>query len=205
MGPRDDQFEDSGIKHYWGDAVRQLLVVGAVVILLGSPFYVGVFGSGLVLNIIAVLVIVAFAALTNPLKRWIIMADAVIAGVGVVLFGSWAVASYGVEDILTTVASAGLALVFLSAFYFSIKTLRSMLLDQIDVDEQEEVARESEDEPEDEADDDDDTPSEERYEFTGALPHKNKDERAEMQSRTIGGRTLRGDITDEAPNEEFSE
>ncbi|MBM3272553.1 hypothetical protein FJY94_04745 [Candidatus Kaiserbacteria bacterium] len=196
MGPLDDR--EPGVRHYWGDAVRQLLVLAAVAIMLGSPFYTRLFGANLILNVFAVLVIVAFAALTSPLKHWVIMGDAVIAGLGVTVFGSLAIASYQ-YSLVDSVASLALSLVFLSAFYFSIKTLRAMLLRQIDADGDGQPDEEDEEpEPEEMPDD---TPGEDQAEYEDLTAEEAEDERLIRH----GGHIPVGDITDEAPPEDIRE
>lgn len=196
------------MKHYWGDATRQLLIVAAVIIMIGSPFLVDIFGPSLILNVIAVLIIVGFAALTNPRKRWVIMGDAVIAGVGVVIFGGSAVLSYQSLGLVSTAAYLGLGLVFLAAFYFAMKTLRAMLLQQVETDESlvEEKEREAMREEHMRPLYDDDTPSEDRDdEPRHYTQHETQDDREGTELVRHGGHMPAGDISDEAPREEFSD
>jgi|GEM_PF-1148475 hypothetical protein len=202
------ELEEDALKHYWGDAVRQLLITGAVAGMLASPFFPDLFGPGLLFNIGAVLVIVGFAALTSPYKRWVIMGDAVIAGVGVILFGGSAVLSYGPLGLAASVVALGLGLVFLSAFYFAVKTLRAMQVGQIETDESREEDLLAEREMEDErplfTDDDESAPLEE-YAPHRAHHHESFEDRAERVLSRHGGHMPVGDITDEAPREEFSD
>lgn len=201
------ELEEDALKHYWGDAVRQLLITGAVAGMLASPFFPDLFGPGLLFNIGAVLIIVGFAALTNPYKRWVIMGDAVIAGVGVILFGGSAVLSYGPLGLAASTVALGLGLVFLAAFYFAMKTLRAMLMQQIETDEAVEEKEDQEAVHEEHVRPlYDDTPSEDR---DGELRHytqrETQDDREETELARHGGHMPVGDITDEAPREEFSD
>lgn len=205
MGPRNE-LDEQGVKHYWGDATRQLLVVAAVIIMIASPFYVGIFGPSLLLNVIAVLVIVAFAALTNPFKRWVIMGDAVIAGIGVAIFGGSAILTYQSTGFVDAAASLGLGLVFLAAFYFAMKTLRAMLLEQVETDESSDDDRGSRDERWERSDDD--TPTEDYDGGDGRAfhpRHESLEDREDDELMRHGGHMPVGDITDEAPKEDFSD
>lgn len=201
------ELEEGALKHYWGDAVRQLLITGAVAGMLVSPFFPDLFGPGLLFNIGAVLVIVGFAALTNPYKRWVIMGDAVIAGVGVVLFGGSAVLSYGTLGIMATLVALGLGLVFLSAFYFAVKTLRAMHVGQIEPDE----SREEDEERAVMRDEymhplrDDEPSGYHSGEPRHYTQHETQDDREDTELMRHGGHMPAGDITDEAPREEFSD
>lgn len=185
MKPEND-FDESGIRHYWGDAARQLLILAAVIIVAGSPLLANVLGTSLFINVVAVLVIVGFAALTSPRKRWVIMADAVIAGTAFLVFGGWSILSYQTAAFISTAAAVVLALIFLSAFYFSMKTLRAMVLNQVDPTEGTPSVREDDD--------------------TGSLQHlPTADDREEEELDEHGGHIPTGDITDEAPKEDFGD
>lgn len=201
------ELEEDALKHYWGDAVRQLLITGAVAGMLASPFFPDLFGPGLLFNIGAVLVIVGFAALTSPYKRWVIMGDAVIAGVGVILFGASAVLSYGPLGLAASVVSLGLGLVFLAAFYFAVKTLRAMHVGQIETDEsrEEELHAELEDERPLFAGDEEAELVEEYAPHRANHRHESFEDRAEQMLSRYGGHMPVGDITDEAPKEEHTD
>ncbi len=120
-----------GINHYYGDSARQLMLGAVAVMMLGAPFYADSLRAEFPLEIIAAVLIVGFAALTNPFKRGIVMGDAVLTGVGAAIFGTWAFLGYGHVDSIAFLLRDVIALLFLFAFYFSLKTLRAMILHQI--------------------------------------------------------------------------
>src|SRR3990167_7129641 len=74
---------------------------------------------------------VALAALTNPHNRSIVLADAVAAGVAVVIYQAWALFEYESSTWVEFALRELIALIFIAAFYFSMKTLRAMLLHKV--------------------------------------------------------------------------
>jgi len=119
------------VPHYYGDAVRQAFVGAAALMLLGAPFYANDLQIELPFEIIGAVVLVAVAALTNPRTRGVILSDTLISGVGFVTFELWALTQYPSSSALQFGLRQALALVFMFAFYFSMKTLRSMAQNQI--------------------------------------------------------------------------
>ena len=119
------------VPHYYGDVVRQCFVVGAALILLFSPFYTDTLRTHLPFLLFGGLVFVALAALTNPHNRSIVLADAVAAGVAVVIYQAWALFEYESSTWVEFALRELIALIFIAAFYFSMKTLRAMLLHKV--------------------------------------------------------------------------
>ena len=119
-----------GINHYYGNVTRQFMIGGVFLMMLGAPFYAGSLRAEFPFEVVGALLIVAFAALTNPFSKSIIIADTVLSGATAFIFGTWAFAGYESIDVAFILRDA-IALVFLVAFYFSLKTLRAMMLHQI--------------------------------------------------------------------------
>ncbi len=119
------------IAHYYGDTVRQLQLSAAAIMLLGAPYYSDDLGTEIVFILSGVLALVLVSALTNPWKQTIISIDAVISGVGLVIFETWALMGFSGDTFIKFSLRQFLALLFLFAFYFSTKTLRAMILHQI--------------------------------------------------------------------------
>lgn len=116
------------IAHYYGDIVRQLLLLAAAVILVAAPFYASDLPRELPLNVLAALVLACLAAFTSPQAATILYADAIVSGVGMVLFELWALSSYQDTSIVAVGLRQAIALIFLFALYFSGKTLRGRAL-----------------------------------------------------------------------------
>ncbi|OGG49905.1 hypothetical protein A2763_01840 [Candidatus Kaiserbacteria bacterium RIFCSPHIGHO2_01_FULL_54_36] len=119
------------VPHYWGDGVRQLLLGGATLMVVASPFY----GSNLRVEfpfvIVGALVIVAFAALTSPRVWWISAVDAILSGAGAIIYATWGIFEYGTISPIALVLRLAIAFIFLFAFYFSMKTVRAFTLGQV--------------------------------------------------------------------------
>ena len=110
------------IQHYYGDFVRQCFVGAAALMLLAAPFYADDLASILPFAILGAVALVAAAAMTSPWNRTVIMADAVLAGVGLVIFELWALEEYSSAPLLAFVLRQAIAITFMFAFYFSMKT-----------------------------------------------------------------------------------
>jgi hypothetical protein len=81
------------VPHYYGDTVRQLMLFTAAVLLVGAPFYASDLVAELPVIVFAALIMVCLAAFTSPISRTVLLADAVVAGVGMVLFELWALSA----------------------------------------------------------------------------------------------------------------
>jgi hypothetical protein len=119
------------ISHYYGDSVRALLIVCAVLMLITAPFYADDIQTELPFIVLGTVAMVFVAGMTSPWKRGVISADAVTSGVGFMIFEIWALSDYRSDLILQFVLREAIAILFLFALYFSTKTLRNMLLNNI--------------------------------------------------------------------------
>ena len=119
------------IPHYYGDAVRQIFVVTGAAMLVTAPFLINRAPVLLPFEIGGAIALVCLAALTNPKKTWVLLADVLAAGVGLVVFEALAIAAYASGNWLAFTMLEALTLAFLFALYFSLKTVRSMFLGQI--------------------------------------------------------------------------
>jgi len=112
--------------HYYGDLVRKHFVFAAVFMLFTLPFFKDYTPVSLSVSLIIILVLDIIAGLTNPRQKWGAMLDTIVASVGLLGFGNFAVKAYieyGVFNFYFW-ENQVLAIVFLFALYFSIKTLR---------------------------------------------------------------------------------
>lgn len=119
------------IPHYHGDAVRALLVILAVILIVAEGMGAAL-PLGTVLTVALAVILVLAAGITNPAQKWIHVADAILAGIGTILFGSAAIGDYRADGILADPLSftfaLALALVSLIALYLSTRTIRGMLI-----------------------------------------------------------------------------
>lgn len=116
------------IPHYYGDYVRQIFIVTGAMMLILAPFLVNRAPALLPFEVGGAIALVILAALTNPKKMWVLMADTLAAGVGIIVFESLAIAAYASGSWLAFIALEVVTLAFLFALYFSLKTVRNMML-----------------------------------------------------------------------------
>jgi hypothetical protein len=119
------------IAHYYGDPVRWLFLGAAALWFVSLPLFPGVLPTDAALQVAAGVLLVIFAALTNPHKRWIIVGDSIIAGLGLIVFETIAIDQFSTSSWTLFILREALALMFLTALYFSLKTVRAMMLHQI--------------------------------------------------------------------------
>ena len=133
MPPRNIAQRSVGpaVPHYYGDVVRILMLLGAGLALLVIPFSSGFLHDAFLLDIIIGLAIVASAALTNPHTKLLVASDAMLSALAVVLFEMDAFQNYQAGELLTFVFYEGIAILFILAFYFSLKTARAFMLHQV--------------------------------------------------------------------------
>ncbi len=121
----------TNVPHYYGDYSRQLLIAAAALILVAAPIYGNNLRVEFPFIVLGSLIMVALAALTNPRDMWVSAGSSIISGVGVLTYGTWGISEYDVSGPITFILRLTIAIVFLFAFYFSLKTVRSFMLHQI--------------------------------------------------------------------------
>lgn len=119
------------IPHYYGDAVRKCFLVSGCVMLFLIPVYSSALPGLLPIAIAGAVVLVFLAALTNPRKSWVMGANALVSGAGVVFCAMIALMAWESGEMIIFFANQILALVFLFSLYYSVKTVRAMMLGTI--------------------------------------------------------------------------
>lgn len=117
--------------HHEIKTVRQMLVFTAIVMLLGSPFYGDSLHLELPFQLVGAIVLVSLSALTRSMEKAILTADAIAAGVGLCLYQAWAILGFQNALTVTFVLREALAILFMTVFYFSMMASRSMILNQV--------------------------------------------------------------------------
>ena len=116
--------------HYYGDRVRKLFLLGALLMVAGLPFLYDVIPQPIFFSILAIFVLLAAAGLTNPqqvLTSAVNVALAIFATGAFEYYAIYASQNYGVGSLFFW-ANEALAINFLFASYYSIKTLRGALV-----------------------------------------------------------------------------
>lgn len=120
-------------EHYYGDTVRFLFLIAAVIMLISLPSFSSIINIPIVLSVGIILVLGLVAGLTNPRQKWEAIINVGVASVGFLISETQAVLVYQ-QNITTTLAqrffitNLGLGLIFLIALYFAVKTLRGLIL-----------------------------------------------------------------------------
>ena len=115
------------IPHYYGDVVRMLFVATAIIMLFGAPYYADTLYQELPFIVVGAVILIALGALTSPQSVLAIRLDAVFAGVVAVVFEVWALWGYEAGSSIEFIIRQTPAILSIFAFYYSLKTLRSML------------------------------------------------------------------------------
>lgn len=121
---------ENTIPHYYGDTVRALFLFGGSIMLLGLPILLNYIQIPSFFAVFGVLLISVAAGFTNPSQKWDAAINAIVSSTGFMVFGIYAISfyqKYGLENKLF-IANLFLGFVFLFAVYFSVKTLRGLLL-----------------------------------------------------------------------------
>ena len=116
--------------HYYGDNVRKLFILGAIIIMLSLPFFSDLLPVPVFVSIASILTLGFAAGLTNPTQMWVVIVNTIISASALVIFEYYAVANYLSDSIryVLSLINQILAIVFLIALYYSVKTLRGMFL-----------------------------------------------------------------------------
>jgi len=129
---KDDYlFRIHNIEHYYGDYVRALFLGAAVLSAVAIPLFGDLLPFGTFVQVGSALLLVLLAGLTNPHSRVLMVYDVVVSGLGVFLLESAAISFYAADTAQLFAAREVGALALLFAFYFSIKTLRAMMLGKV--------------------------------------------------------------------------
>jgi len=117
------------VPHYFGHTIRRFFFFISFVMLMTLPFFKNEMAVPIALSVFAIISVTFAAGYTNPYSRWILVFDVFIAGFGLLIFGSQAIhgySTYGMQGIREVLfyTNQVLALSFLAAFYFSVKSLR---------------------------------------------------------------------------------
>lgn len=142
--PRLKLAPPTAFSHYYGDRVRQLFLVGGVIMLIGIPFFNDYLPVPAIISLSAALLVVIVAGLTNPLQRWVMFIDVPVSLIAALSFEYHAISRIGDIPWLLFGIDQILALLFFFALYFSTKTLRGILVSDYTVNQRKQEQREKE-------------------------------------------------------------
>ncbi|MES2014674.1 MAG: hypothetical protein V4437_02570 [Patescibacteria group bacterium] len=119
------------VPHYHGDEIRKLFVTTAVISSLAIPIWGNLLPFGLLVELGGALALVLLAGLTNPHSVFFALLNTAIAGAGTFFLETSAIYYYHSESFMLFAIREVCALLLLFSFYYSVKTLRAMLLRQV--------------------------------------------------------------------------
>ncbi|MES2023520.1 MAG: hypothetical protein V4439_02450 [Patescibacteria group bacterium] len=126
--------EEKPVRHYYGDQIRILFMFAGVLLVVTFPFFSELFHLPILIPLIAILTLAVLGGFLNPVHKWIIYIDTLVASVAFLSCEYYAVNTYvrGVFEISQNVyffwLNQILALFFFFAVYLCIKTLRGKIL-----------------------------------------------------------------------------
>lgn len=114
--------------HYYGDIIRILFFISAIIMLLTLPWLQTAIPVSIYISMLAIMVLLLIAGLTNPVQQYIAVINVVVSTSGLVIFEYFAATTYTTADTLFFLVNQTLAVLFLFAFYYAVKTLRGEVL-----------------------------------------------------------------------------
>lgn len=120
------------LEHYYGDIVRYLFLAAGIIMLITLPLFQSLIETPLMVSITGIAVLGIAAGLTNPQQVVSAVVNFVISIVGFITFAYSATTSFQgkIENDKFILTNIILAAIFIFAIYFSMKTMRSRLLNK---------------------------------------------------------------------------
>ncbi len=117
--------------HYYGDTVRSLFLVSALIMVIGLPWMTKFLTISPTVSILGMLVLGIAGGFTNPKQNWTAYVNALVAVVAFFIFETSAVNSFIGYSATSKffIFNQLLALIFLFAIYYAIKTIRGSLVE----------------------------------------------------------------------------
>lgn len=119
-------FVGAHISHYYGDTVRRLFLMLAVVLLIIAPILGDASVLLFVLDVVGAFILIALSALTSPRNKIVMVANSAASFIGAIIFELLALAAYRAEAILPMLGLQAIALALIFTLYLSLKTVRAM-------------------------------------------------------------------------------
>lgn len=107
---------------FYGDIVRKLFIICGLIILGTLPFLRAHTSTTIFYSLVVVLLLAFFAGMTSPKFKKIIFSDAIVSMVGFTVFAYQGIANFETILDLLFLTNFVLAILFLFAFYWSVKS-----------------------------------------------------------------------------------
>ncbi len=122
--------EWGSVPHYYGDVVRIIFLICAIVVGLLAPLS-GSVGVGLVIAMPIVLVLIILAGFTNPHSTFVMILDTIAAVLGILIAETYAVVAFASEEMLVFLTFEAIVFMLFVALYFSAKNVRAAMMHKI--------------------------------------------------------------------------
>ena len=119
------------VAHYYGNEVRVLFVICAVLLFVLTPIFGNILPGTIYFIPLSSAILLLLAALTNPKVKWVIAIDCIAAGAFLVFVEVAALRLYTSGSSSAFVAREVIGLMFMLALYFSLKTAYAMRFHRI--------------------------------------------------------------------------
>lgn len=118
--------------HYYGDAVRRLFLIGALIMSISLPFISELIEGYVHFSLFIIILLGLVAGLISPKRKLVISFNLIISLAAVGVFEYYAVDVYSTSSINNFFfwINQILAVNFLLALYYSSKTFRGVILDK---------------------------------------------------------------------------
>ncbi len=116
--------------HYHGNTVRKLFLSAGILILVSLPLFPDLLPISPLVTITAVVILAIAAAITSYIQMWAMVVNSILSAVFLIAFEAYALA-YKDPGVLHFLIRQIIALIFLFALYYSVRTVRAMYLHQI--------------------------------------------------------------------------
>ena len=118
------------VRHYYGDVVRALFIVNAIIIGAIIPLS-GDIQLAIRLGAPTIITLIVLAGFTNPHGKLILILDALFSAIGVIFAEMLSIGAYNTENWYLFFAFEVVSALFLMALYYSVKNVRAMASDKI--------------------------------------------------------------------------
>lgn len=119
-----------GLKHYYGDITRKFFLLGGVLMIFFAPLYPNLLPVNNLFVVVGAIGLSVFAGITNPKQFWVNIVDTILAVLSFVIFEAAIFQGHSGEPWLNMLflVRQAIALIFFFALYYSVKTLRGMMV-----------------------------------------------------------------------------
>ena len=111
--------------------MRVTFIASAMLTAVAMPIWGNLLPFGDMAGIISILVLVFLAGITNPHSTLIMLLNALLSGIGIFLLQAAAISFYKVDSVMLFLLREIAVILLLFAFYYSVKSVRSMMLGKI--------------------------------------------------------------------------